>query len=61
MLHLIVYVLLGSRCEFFIWNDEPTNEFSVIALNVFKREVLHLIPILSRDRDKMCFSNEVEA
>ena len=29
MLHLIVYVFLGSRCEFFIWNDEPTNELLV--------------------------------
>ena len=61
MLHLIVYVLLGSRCEFFIWNDEPTNEFLVITLNAFKREALQLIPILSRDGGKMCFFNEVEA
>ena len=60
MIHLIVCVMLGSWCEFFIWNDEPTNEFLVIVLNAFKREVLQLIPILLRNRAKMCFSNEVE-
>ena len=37
MIYLIVCVMLGSWCEFFIWNDEPTNEFLVIVLNAFQK------------------------
>ena len=49
---------LENQCKFIIRNDEPSNEFIVNVLNAFKREALHLLPMLSRDGSKMVSLDE---
>ena len=46
-------------CKYFVWNDEPSNDFVVSVLNTFKREVPHLLPTFSIHGVKMVVLDEV--